>query len=205
MFFICCFSCIPTGSYLKSNQQNLSVVLQASQFKPKEIVADIGAAEGWFGVALGIYSDSLVFVLEDIDSSTTNRAKLDKAIKRYSKERGKFTCTYSQVIGSKKTTNLSSSYFDKILLIDTYHHLEFKDEVISDLNRILKNDGKIIVCEVIANKPGEKFKGCNTVIFTQSQILSTFERNGFHLEQIFKTANRIGKKVRVFRFGKNIS
>src|SRR6267154_1364263 len=91
--------------YLAGKKKKIGIVLKAADFRPNEIVADIGSGEGWFDVALGIQADSLHFYLEDIDSSFIKSGKLQEAITSYSKLRTTpMTCTYIQTIGSKKST-----------------------------------------------------------------------------------------------------
>ena len=191
------------ATYLKTSKKKVSVILKAGNFKPGEHVADIGAGIGWLDAAIGIYEDSLTFYLEEIDSSTIKNSRLQEAINEFVKVRGKpFTCTYSQVMGTYKSTNLPDTLFDKVLLVDTYHHLSHRDEMIKDINRILRSGGKLIVYEPLADNPGEVFKPCNTVIYTSHEMISSFREKGFQFEGTYETVRTAGKKVKVFVFGK---
>jgi ubiquinone/menaquinone biosynthesis C-methylase UbiE len=199
--FICALVILLGGECLAQRDDAPEFYLRTKKKKIAVILADIGSGEGWLDAAFGIYKDSLRFYLQDIDSAYIKKGRLSEALKSYSHIKGKsITCRYVQAVGTEKNTNLPSSYFDKVLLIDTYHHFSFPDEMITDLKRILKPEGKLIVNEVIARKPGDVYKPCRTVIYTQDQVISSFHRNGFRLGRIFKTVNSNGKKVRVFTF-----
>ncbi len=187
--------------FIKYKNKKIDVVLLASGFKAKDVVADIGSGNGWFDVALGIKTDSVNFYLEEIDSSCINERKLNDAIAAYSKIKTKpITCTYRQSLGTEKNTNLPSNFFDKVLLIDCFHHLTFRNEMIADIKRILKTNGKLVVFEAVARKPGQLFKGCRSVIFTQEEIISSFATHGLPPDRIYKTVNGNGTRFRVFTF-----
>ena len=189
--------------YLKGKKKKIEVVLQAADFRPNDVIVDIGSGEGWFDVALGIHADSLHFYLEDIDSSFIKSGKLQEAITSFSKFRtAPMTCTYVQNVGSNKSTNLPGGHFDKVLLIDTFHHLNFRDEMIAEMQRIMKESGKLVLFEAVARKRGEIFKSCHSVIYEREEIINAFTKNGFVLDRVYKTVNGNRVHFRVFTFRK---
>ena len=190
-------------AYLTGKKKKIGIVLKAADFRPGDVVADIGSGEGLFDAALGIHTDSLHFFLEDIDSTLIKGGKLQEAITSFSKFRATpVNCTYHQSVGSNKTTGLSGNYFDKVLLIDTFHHLNFRDEMIDEMKRIMKDSGKLVVFEAVARKKSEIFKSCHSVIYTREEIIDAFVRNGFVLDQVYKTVNGNRVHFRVFTFSK---
>jgi len=189
--------------YIKYKQKKIDVILLAAGFKANDVVADVGSGNGWFDVALGIKTDSVNFYLEEIDSSYIKDGRLNEAVVAYSKIKTKpITCTYHQTVGSEKGTNLPSDYFDKVLLIDCFHHLAFRNEMIADIKRILKPNGKLIVFEAVARKPGQIFRSCHMVIFTREEIIKSFAKDGLQLNHIYRTVNGNGVTFRVFTFMK---
>ena len=189
--------------FLSTQKKKLAVILAASQFKPGDRIVDIGAGLGWFDAAIGIHTDSLSFYLEEIDSSYIKNERLNEALAVYEKVKGApITCSYKWAIGEEKSTNLPEISFDKILLIDTYHHIEHRDEMIRNMASILKPGGKLIVMEPIARKRGDIYKGCYSVVFTPSEIISSFIEKGFMHERTLKTVKSTRKRVRVFVFSK---
>ncbi|MBI1769971.1 MAG: hypothetical protein HY015_06445 [Bacteroidetes bacterium] len=66
----------------------------------------------------------------------------------------------------------------------------------------MKAHGKLVVYEAVARKPGEKYRSCKSIIYTREQIIETFAKNGFQLDQVYKTVNSNRSRVRVFTFYK---
>lgn len=189
--------------FLKNKKKKIEVILQAGNFHQGEYIADIGAGIGWLDAAIGIYHDSLIFYLEDIDSSHLLKNRLPEALTEYAREKaGPITCSYTQVIGTEKSTLLPDSTFDKVLLIDTFHHLNFRDEMIRDLFRILKPGGKLIVHEPLAGHPGVMYKPCEKMIYTSDEVITFIRERGFELEATYDNGKSVGKKVRAFVFGR---
>jgi len=189
--------------FLKTNKKKIEVIVSAAKFYPGEYIADIGAGIGWIDVAIGIYKDSLNFFLEDIDSTFLKNSRLQEALNEYSKEKeNPITCSYNYTIGTEQSTLLPDTTFDKVLLIDTYHHLKNRDEMIRDLFRILKPGGKLIIHEPVGNKPGVIYKPCNSLIQTSDELISYIRQNGFDLEGMFDNGRSGGEKVKVFIFGR---
>jgi SAM-dependent methyltransferase len=189
--------------FYRSLKKRLAVINRAADFHVGDTIADIGAGAGWVDAALGVDNDSLTFYLEDIDSTHLKEGELEQALKVYRKIRGRpFSCEYVQAVGREDNTTLPTDTFDKVLLIDTYHHLEHTNEMIRDIHRILKDPGWLIVSEPLARKPGDLYKPCQSVISTREEIIDAMTSHGFRLIRTIKTVNSGRKKVRVFVFRK---
>jgi ubiquinone/menaquinone biosynthesis C-methylase UbiE len=190
--------------YLKSVSNKLMVFLEAADFQPGESIADIGAGNGWFDAAIGIYEDSLNFVLEEIDSSFVKESRLNEAVIAYAAVKGRpITCHYTQVIGTQKSTQLPDKKFDKVILIDTYHHLQHRDEMIEDIKRILRPGGKLIIYEPVGKKNGEIFKPCHSMIYTSEEIISSFVHKGLRFERSLVGGKTARKRTLVFVFSRH--
>lgn len=190
--------------YLSTLKKKLKVILEAAQFEPGDTIADIGAGLGWFDAAIGIHRDSLVFYLEDIDSVFISHERLTDAIAAFSKVKGgSIKCQYHWVIGHEKSTTIPDEFVEKVLLIDTYHHIQYRDDMIRDILRILKPNGKLIVMEPVGRKPGQIYKGCFSIIYTPDEIISAFSAHGFIHQKTFTTVKSTRRRVRVFVFARN--
>jgi ubiquinone/menaquinone biosynthesis C-methylase UbiE len=186
--------------FLRVKRKKIDVLLRAAEFKKHDMIADIGAGSGWLDAALGVYVDSLQFVLEDVDTLHAG-SDLKKALKSYNVARGKpVTCTYNQTLGTNSSTLLPASTFDKVMLIDSYHHLDLRSEMLTDVFRILKAGGKVIVYESIARREGEKYRPCGKIIYTIQQITTAFVSAGFTAGPVYRTVNSYRSKVRVLTF-----
>ncbi|MGZ3864031.1 MAG: methyltransferase domain-containing protein [Bacteroidia bacterium] len=118
------------------------------EINPGEVIAEVGAGSGWnLGVLSTIY-DSLTLYAEDVSTKELSQRKLQKTIAYYSKQRKtKQTNKFIRVIGSFSSTNLPDNTFDKILLIDAFHDFTQKDEMIEDIAKKLKPNGKIYILD----------------------------------------------------------
>jgi ubiquinone/menaquinone biosynthesis C-methylase UbiE len=115
-------------------------------FQKGEVIADIGAGNGYIEAMLSIFHDSLTFYIQDIDSSVCNQAAIDLVSSFYQELRGTpNTCRLIAVNGTDKASCLPDSGFDRILMLWTYQYLKYPREIIIDLREKLKTDGLLYV------------------------------------------------------------
>ena len=128
--------------------ENKSDLIKFFDIKPGEVIADVGAAEGYHEGALSLLYDSLTFYIEDIDPKDVNQKEIDKTVKHYNKLRSTpQTCKFNWVLGTYKTTNLPDGIFDKIIMIASFHEFTYMDEMMNDISKKLKPGGKIYIME----------------------------------------------------------
>lgn len=190
-------------AFLKVKRKKIDVILRAADLHKHDVVADIGAGDGWIDAGFGVRVDSIQFYLEDIDSSFVKSQQLTEALTAVSRMRGKpVSSVYRRAVGSEKSTGLPENTFDKVLLIDTFHHFSFREEMLADILRILKIGGKLVVYDPVAQKEGQKYKLCKKRIYTEKQIIDAFTKAGFAPGSILKTVNSANSRVRAFTFMK---
>jgi ubiquinone/menaquinone biosynthesis C-methylase UbiE len=189
--------------FLKKNEKIISAILQAAEFKNGDNIADVGAGDGLLDAALSIYTDSLNFYLEDIDSTAYLPAKFKRSIQFYTSVRGRsISNNFINCLGTEKSTNLKTGFIDKVIIIDTYHHFTYPDEMIQDISRIMKTGGELIIYEVIARKSGDIHTVCNTRVYLKKELTSQVEHYGFSFIRMIKL-NRVAKrKTGLFVFKK---
>jgi len=116
------------------------------KFRRGEVIADIGAGNGYLEAMLSIYSDSLTFYIQDIDTAVCNPRTVKEVFDFYEDVRGRpFTNKYFVVNGSNKSTSLPDDTFDKIMMLWTYQYLKNPREFILDLRENLKEGGLFYV------------------------------------------------------------
>jgi len=116
------------------------------KFKKGEIIADIGAGNGYIEAMLSIYNDSLTFYIQDIDTSVCNQSSINEVVDFYEKVNGRpFTNRFIVVNGTDTETNLPDSTFDKILMLWTYQYLKEPRKFIMDVRENLKDNGLFYV------------------------------------------------------------
>ena len=120
--------------------------LDTITFRHGEIIADIGAGNGYIEAMLSIFHDSLTFYIQDIDSSVCNVTAFKEVLDFYQAVKGSpFKNEFKIVIGTDTETNLPDNTFDKILMMWTYSYLKKPIVLIKDIRDNLKADGLFYV------------------------------------------------------------
>ena len=115
-------------------------------FKPGEIVADIGAGNGYIEALLSVFHDSLTFYIQDIDSTVCNQKAINEVVSFYQNVKGQpILNKFITVIGSDNETNLPNDIFDKILMLWTYQYFKNPKAIMTDLRLKLKYDGLLYI------------------------------------------------------------
>ena len=139
------------GYPLLANQDSIkqelsSHCLDTINFKNGQIIADIGAGNGYLEGMLSLFLDSLTFYIQDIDTSICNQSAVNKVADFYNNlKKEPFNNKFIAVNGTDSTTNLPDNIFDKILMINTYQYIKKPKAFILDVNKKLKNDGLFYV------------------------------------------------------------
>jgi SAM-dependent methyltransferase len=144
-------------------QKLASRCLDTIKFKRGEIIADVGAGNGYIEGMLSIFNDSLTFYIQDIDTSICNQRDVDKVVDFYKKLNIRpFTCRFFVVNGSDVESNLPDDTFDKILILYTYQYFKYPKTFITDLKQKLKPDGRIyIVNPDVDHETSDSLKAVN--------------------------------------------
>jgi SAM-dependent methyltransferase len=111
-----------------------------------DIVADVGAGNGYIEAMLSIFHDSLTFYIQDIDSTVCNPKAINEVVKFYQNIKGKpINNKFITVIGNDNETNLPGDTFDKILMLWTYQYFKNPKAIMKDLRLKLKNNGLLYI------------------------------------------------------------
>jgi protein-L-isoaspartate O-methyltransferase len=116
------------------------------KFEPGEMIADVGAGNGYHEAMLSIFHDSLTFYIQDIDSTVCNPKIINEVVTFYQKFKDKpNTNKFITIIGNDNETNLPGDTFDKILMLWTYQYFKNPRAIMTDLRSKLKNDGLLYI------------------------------------------------------------
>ena len=167
--------------------------LDTIAFQQGEVIADIGAGNGYIEALLSIFHDSLTFYIQDIDSSVCNERALMEVISFYQEVRGReFQNEFKIVIGTDTETNLPDDTFDRIFMLWTYHYLKEPEIFIKDVRKNLKAEGLFYVI----NPQVEEDEYSKSLRAKYGWNVSPLERqisdiidNGFELLRISKNYN----------------
>jgi len=147
------FAGYPLVGNIDSIKQSLKQrCLDTISFKKGEIIADVGAGNGYLEGMLSLFNDSLTFYIQDIDTSICNQKTVNKVVEFYKRLKEKpFTDKFYAVNGSDVASNLPDGTFDKIFMIHTYSYLKYPQVFMTDLKQKLKSDGRMYI--ISANVP----------------------------------------------------
>lgn len=152
--------------------------------KNGDVIADIGAASGWYEGVLSVFTDSVIYYVQDIDTAYTSLGQLKAVVKHFSaiRERPQ-TNKFRLVIGEANETLLPEKFFDIIMIKNTYHHFEDKNAMLMDIKTKLKPNGVIwVMDEAFSNQYAQtKHGGCKIKAEKIDDVLSAFKLHGFHL------------------------
>jgi SAM-dependent methyltransferase len=168
------------------NYFNLSIDYQnqllAYGIQKGDKVAEIGAASGWILGMFAIYTDSVSYFAQDIDTNHLNENELSKMAAYFSNQKsGPQTNSFNYVIGTPTQTNLPEQYFDVIFIDNSYHEFTDKEAMIKDIKTKLKPDGRLIISELITNDYFTfRHEGCNILANSEQEIKELMEKNGLY-------------------------
>jgi ubiquinone/menaquinone biosynthesis C-methylase UbiE len=166
-----------------------------------ETVASIGAGGGVVEVILSCFIDSINWTIQDVDSNCLNKFNFDKIVTYHENlTKKKLNSTFDLVIGDYSKTNLPNNKFDRVLLVNVYHELTYRDEIMTDITGALKKNGLLVIFEGIANKEGKKHGDCHHLLLTESKLEKQMDNYGFDYvnRDIVNEQKFINKRIDTF-------
>lgn len=157
----------------RSKEENTELAIKNLPINKNSIVADIGAGSGYytFRIAKRV-PDGLVYAVEIQDSAIDY-------LKKRSKELG-----FENVItikGSEQSPELPENAIDLAIMVDVYHELLYPHEVLQEIRKSLKADGKLLLIEYRGEDPKVMIKPLHKM--TVDQVTKELNANGFKLIQ----------------------
>ncbi|HLX92887.1 MAG TPA: class I SAM-dependent methyltransferase [Puia sp.] len=195
------------GLYFKNMgelKKQLGEQVQFYRFHEGERIASIGAQCANWEAAFMTLCDSVDLYLEDIDSTSLNDSQVRSAWQYYSAmANAPIRTTTHVVIGNDTTTLLPSNFFDKIIIINSFHEFNQQVRMLADIRDKLKPGGRLEIDETLARKSGELHIQCHKRIFTEEELIEIVEKTGFHYLEGLNMNFRASVPVRkIFAFEK---
>jgi ubiquinone/menaquinone biosynthesis C-methylase UbiE len=177
--------------------------VEITGIKNNDTVLSIGAGSGGREFLISLYTDSILFYLEDIDTSCITKSRINNTyIPHYTKLRGKpITNSFITVAGTDKKVEMLDNSVNKILVYNVYHHFSDDMAMVNECNRILRKNGKLIICEHVTKRDKKSYKFCDYGGYykTQEHFTGDIENSGFTCEYVLANGNH----WRLFIFNKN--
>lgn len=152
----------------RENQEQPSKVIEALNLQPTDRVSDIGAGSGYFSFRLAekvpqgkVYAvDIQPEMLDIIDFLTKENPNLPVL----------------PVLGTETNPNLPPKAIDIALMVDTYHEIAYPREMMEEIVKALKPEGKVVLVEYRKENPLIAIKGVHKM--TEKQVKKEMEAVG---------------------------
>lgn len=157
----------------RNQEENTDLAIKKLPIDEASVVADIGAGSGFytFRIAKRVPKGK-VYAVEIQDSAI-------KYLKEKSGELG-----FDNVItikGSEKSPQLPENSIDLAIMVDVYHELLYPHEVLQEIKKSLKPDGKLLLIEYRGEDPEVYIKPLHKM--TLAQVTKELTANGFKMVQ----------------------
>jgi SAM-dependent methyltransferase len=161
--------------------EHTSELVASLGLRPGETVADIGTGVGYLlPYLVGIVGARGAVVAEDIYPDFLARAqeKIDAAGWH----------NVRTVLGTEDNPKLGVSQFDTVLVLDTYHHLNYPERMLQHIRRALKPRGRLIIVEYYRSRkhPGASDEDLRSHLrLDRDDVAGEVSAQGFHLSRQF--------------------
>lgn len=157
----------------RPQEENTELAIKNLPIDKKSVVADIGAGSGYytFRIAKRV-PEGLVYAVEIQDPAI-------KYLEEKSQELG--FDNVKTIKGTEKSPNLPENSIDLAIMVDVYHELLFPHEVLQEIKKSLKTNGKLLLIEYRGEDPKVRIKPLHKM--TVDQVTKELSANGFKLSQ----------------------
>ena len=157
--------------------------LEFYQIETGQRIGEIGAGNGTFSILLGMLSDEIQIVINELEKGFVNYIG-----EKISNNNQLLDASKIEVVkGTKSNTGLRDNQFDKIIIRNAFHHFSKKEKMLESIKESLSENGKLYLYEPIL-VPSGKGSSCDKVLDKQ-YLLTLIEENGFLLEKEKKLDN----------------
>ena len=155
-------------------EERPDLVINALGLNRNDVVADFGAGSGYFTEKIAPLCNLVYAVDIQREMIELNKRKMKrKEIKNV-----------NFILGGEKVTNLPKESIDYLIMVDVYHELEFPYEIMQDIYRAMKHDGKVVLVEYRKEDPKVMIKPLHKMSIMQ--IRKEMNNSGFELNSSFE-------------------
>ncbi|OOG77640.1 class I SAM-dependent methyltransferase [Algoriphagus sp. A40] len=155
----------------REQEENTMLAIEKLPVTDNSVVADIGAGSGFYTFRIAPkVPQGKVYAVEIQDDAI-------QYLQNRSKELG-----FDQVIpvkGKVDSPNLPANSIDLAIMVDVYHELEFPVEMLAEIRKSLKPEGKLLLIEYRGEDPAVAIRALHKM--TVPQIEKELTANGFIL------------------------
>ena len=144
----------------REKEENVSQAIRNMNLKPDEHVADIGAGSGYYSFRMAEKVPEGKVYAVDIQTEM-----LDIMRRKIKKDKIK---NVELVKGEEKTPKLAENSLDMVLMVDVYHELAYPKEIMEQVVKALKPDGRFVLLEYRMEDPTVPIKRLHKMSLEQA-------------------------------------
>lgn len=167
-----------------------------------DTLLDVGCGNGMVDGFINSIYPQMFFVLEDIHKPYRNL--ICSNFQKISPESSfsEIKKRIKTLSGKEDTIPLADRSFNKILCRLSLHEFKNRPKMVSELTRLLTDNGSLIIVEVLSTYKGEREMSCRNLLLNGSEIKGMFGDSGLSLKCYQDIASSDSSKATVFIFGK---
>ena len=158
--------------------QRPQALVKAIGLMPGMLVADIGTGVGYMlpylSAAVG---DKGKVLAEDIFPDFLAKAKTNAETKKLT--------NVQFILGGEKNPNLGENHFDRVLILDVYHHFDYPADMLRAVHAALKPAGQLSICDYYKRRGAmggaDSDRAISHIRLDQADVIKEITSNGFEL------------------------
>lgn len=166
------------GDPHRDTTQRPDALVKAIGLKPGMSVADIGTGVGfmlpYLSAAVG---DKGTVLAEDIFPDFLAKAKAHAETKQLR--------NVSFVLGGERDPKIGENRFDRILILDVYHHFDYPAEMLRAVHAALKPGGQLAICDYYKRRGAmggaDSDRAISHIRLDEAEMIKELAANGFEL------------------------
>ena len=155
----------------REEEENTKLTISKLPINENSKVADVGAGSGFYTFRIAnrvpkgkVYAVDIQQEALNYINNKAEKQKVDNVI---------------TVLGTEKSPNLPENTLDLVIMVDVYHELAFPKEMLENIRKSLKSEGKLLLIEYRGEDPKVAIKPLHKM--TVKQVKKELEANGFKL------------------------
>jgi len=160
----------------RAKQEDSDQLLESLELKPGQVVADVGAGNGYYALKMAkLVTDSGRVLAVDIQPEMLSLLKL--------RAESEGVENIEPILSTIVDPKLPKDSCDLILLVDVYHEFSHPEQMLRAMHASLKPHGQLVLAEFRAEDPSVPIKPLHKM--SKEQILKELPPNGFRLAREF--------------------
>ncbi len=147
--------------------------------QPGETIASIGAGNGLKEIQISYFVEDITWYLQEIDSSRLY--DFYDVLAHHENIAGKPSATFNLVVGTEQNTKLPKATFDRILMINVFHEIDARKDIMMEVHQLLKENAELVIMERIGKTAGEIHGDCKYPKLIEAELLKEMEGYGYQL------------------------